>query len=300
MLTKLGKEIQEIRGIGSNGGSELTVVTERVDDIALLLGQLVKMRLPEVLDNHIPTHWKQRDLSWGWTIVIWLSYISRYGDHRKISVEAYVAGMSNTLSELTGQQIDSKDFTDDRLGIVLKYLSKPYWLKIEKDLNERTIKVYDLARETVRCDATSVSGNHQIVPDGLIQFGYHKDGTIKPQFKIMMAGLDPLGMPLATFVNSGETPDDRLYIPIIKRVDDSLNKAGLLYVGDCKISALETRASIVGRGNNYLSPLPLTGETATEMESWIDLGVEKDLNYDLEMVYRVDDDEKEVLSLCWI
>ena len=74
----------------------------------------------------------------------------------------------------------------------------------------------------------------------------------KPQFKIMMAGLGPLGMPLATEVVSGETADDGLYIPIIKRIDESLNKAGLLYVGDCKITALETRAYVVKQGNHYL------------------------------------------------
>lgn len=122
------------------------------------------------------------------------------GDHRKISVEAYIAGMQNTLNELTGQKIDSKDFTDDRLSTALKHLSKPYWKEIEKELNENTIKVYDLETETVRYDATCVSGNHQIDPFGLIQFGHYKDGTIKPQFKIMIAGLDPLGMPLATEV----------------------------------------------------------------------------------------------------
>lgn len=87
MVTKLGKEIQEVLGSSpcDLGGSELIVVTERVDDIAVLIGQLVKMELREVLDNHIPTHWKQRDLSWGWTIVIWLAYILSEGDHRKIS-----------------------------------------------------------------------------------------------------------------------------------------------------------------------------------------------------------------------
>lgn len=290
MVTKLNKETPEIIGasLQNLGAGALAVITERVDDIGVLIGLLFKMGLREVLDNHIPKHWKQRDLSWGWTIVIWLAYILSEGDHRKISVETYIAGMQKTLSELTGQKIDSMDFTDDRLSTTLKYLSKPYFLEIEKELNERTIKVYDLETKTVRYDATSVSGNHQIVPEGLIQFGHHKDGTIKPQFKIMMAGLDPLGMPLATEVVSGETADDDLYIPTIKRVDESLKKAGLLYVGDCKMSAIETRVYIVKQGNHYLSPLPLIGETANEMETWIDNGVEKDLNYDLEMVYRQD------------
>ncbi|HIE02865.1 MAG TPA: hypothetical protein EYP59_21720 [Thiotrichaceae bacterium] len=174
MITKLGKAIQDVFEAERQAleAEALVVVTVRFDDIALLIGLLFKMGLPEVLDNHIPSDFQQRDLSWGWTIVIWLAYISRYGDHRKISVEAYIAGMQNTLSELTGQKIVPKDFTDDRLSTTLKYLSKPYWIDLEKELNENTIKIYNLETKTVRCDATCVSGNHQIDPFGLIQFGH--------------------------------------------------------------------------------------------------------------------------------
>ncbi len=32
------------------GKSDLGILTERVDDVALLIGQMVKMGLPEVLD----------------------------------------------------------------------------------------------------------------------------------------------------------------------------------------------------------------------------------------------------------
>jgi transposase len=72
------------------GKSELVIITERVDDVAFLIGQMVKMGLPEVLDRHIPRHWTQRGLSWGWTAVIWLAYIITEGDHRKVSVETYL------------------------------------------------------------------------------------------------------------------------------------------------------------------------------------------------------------------
>ena len=44
------------------GTSDLVIITERVDDVALLIGQMVKMGLPEVLDRHIPHHWTQRGL----------------------------------------------------------------------------------------------------------------------------------------------------------------------------------------------------------------------------------------------
>src|SRR3989442_10635361 len=143
------------------GKSELVIITERVDDVAFLIGQMVKMGLPEVLDRHIPRHWTQRGISWGWTAVIWLAYIVTEGDHRKVSMETYLKGMRHTLRRLTAQGIEPLDFSDDRLSHLLKHLSKPaYWHQIEHDLNERSIEVYDLAQDVIRCDATTVSCDH--------------------------------------------------------------------------------------------------------------------------------------------
>ena len=143
--------------------SELVIITERVDDVALLIGQMINMGLPEILDRHIPRHWKQRGISWGWTAVIWLAYILTEGDHRKVSVETYIAGMKHTLNQLTAQVIEPLDFSDDRLSHLLKHLSKPrYWHPLERDLNARSIEVYDLSQEAIRCDATTVSGEMPI------------------------------------------------------------------------------------------------------------------------------------------
>src|SRR5712691_11501673 len=91
------------------GKSALVIMTERVDDVARLIGQMVTMGLPEVLDRHIPRHWKQRGLSWGWTAVMWLAYIVTEGDHRKVSVETYITGMKHTLSQLSNQVIEPGD-----------------------------------------------------------------------------------------------------------------------------------------------------------------------------------------------
>jgi transposase len=254
--------------------AELVITTERVDDVALLLGHMIKMGLVEVLDNYLPQHWKQRGLSWGWTAVIWLAYILTEGDHRKVSVEAYVRGMKQTLSQVTGQAIDPLDFSDDRLAVLLKYLSQPaYWHPIEQALNERSVHVYDLAVEVIRCDATTVSADHAVVNGGLVQFGHSKDDPSRPQIKLMAGSLDPLGMPLATVVVSGERADDGLYGPVIDRLEAGLNQTGLLFVGDCKMSALETRAHLVEHQHYYLSPLPLTGATAQQMDDWISQGV---------------------------
>ena len=292
MKIQLSQQAKEVLG-----KSELVIITERVDDVALLIGQMVKMGLPEVLDRHIPRHWKQRGLSWGWTAVLWLAHILTEGDHRKVSVEAYIKGMKHTLSRLTAQAIEPLDFSDDRLGHLLKHLSKSrYWHGIEQDLNERSIEVHALPQNVIRCDATTVSGDHEVTAGGLLQFGHSKDDPTRPQIKVMMGSLDPLGMPLSTDVLSGERADDGLYIPLIDRIRAGLSKSGLLFVGDCKMSALDTRGHIVRHQHVYLSPLPLTGATAEAMEAWIAEGVAKDEAGELERIFRTNDRGHEVLA----
>jgi uncharacterized protein with GYD domain len=163
MRVQLAQQAQEILG-----QSDLVVITERVDDVALLIGQMVTMGLVEVLDRHIPRHWTQRGISWGWTAGIWLASILTEGDHRKVSVETSLKGMHHTLSRLTAQGIEPLDVRDDRLSHLLKHLSKPaYWHQIEKDVNERSIEVYDLHQDVIRCDATTVSGEHEVTAGGL-------------------------------------------------------------------------------------------------------------------------------------
>jgi len=288
---QLAQQVQAILG-----ESDLVIITERVDDVALLLGQMVKMGFVEVLDRHIPRHWKQRGISWGWTAVIWLAYILTEGDHRKVSVEAYIKGMQTTLSHLSAQVIDPLDFSDDRLGHLLHYLSQPkYWQRIEEDLNAHSIEVYALAQDVIRCDATTVSGDHDVREGGLVQFGHSKDDPSRPQIKVMTGALDPLGMPLATDVLSGERADDGLYIPLIERIASGLNTTGLLVVGDCKMSALSTRAYVAKRQHFYLSPLPLTGTTAEAMADWISEGIEQDRAGKLERILRTNAREDEVL-----
>lgn len=278
------------------GQAELVIITERVDDVALLLGQMMRMGLVEVLDHHRPRHWKQRGLSWGWTAVIWLAYILTEGDHRKVSMESYVKGMLQTLSQVSGQAIEVLDFSDDRLAHLLKHLSQPrYWQAIEQELTARRIDIYDLSTAVIRCDATMVSGYHEVVDGGLFQFGHSKDDPSRAQLKLMTGSLDPLGMPLASEVVSGERADDGLYRPLLERLQASLKRSGLLFVGDCKMSALARRAYLAGQQPYYLSPLPLTGATAEQMPEWISQGVAKAQAGELHAITRKTAKDEEVL-----
>jgi len=258
------------------GHSALVIITERVDDVALLIGQMVKRGLPEVLDRPIPRHWTQRGRRWGWTAVIWLASILTEGAPRNVAVETSLQGMHHTLSHLTAQVIEPLDLSDDRLSPLLAHVSKAtYWHQIERDLHARSIEVYALSQDVLRCDATTVSGAHEVTAGGLVQFGQSKDEPTRPQIKVMLGSLAPLGIPLATGVLSGERADDGFYIPLIERMRTGLNKTGLLFVGDCKMSALDTRAYLARHQDGYVSPFPLTGATAEAMDAWIIVGVTK-------------------------
>ena len=47
------------------GQTELVVITDRVDDMVLLLGQMMRMGLTKIVDDHLPRYWRQEGLSWG-------------------------------------------------------------------------------------------------------------------------------------------------------------------------------------------------------------------------------------------
>jgi transposase len=250
-----------------------TIITERVDDIPLLLEQMQRMGLPTLFDTHFPTHGNWTGLSLGWVSTIWLSSILSRGDHRMVHVEPWVAKRLWTLGITTGQAVTRVDFTDDRLEIVLRRLSHDArWGAFESALNQHTVRVYDLSAERVHVASTSASAYATVSDGSLFQFGHSKDYRPDlPQVKVMQAVLDPLGMPLATDVVSGERADDPLYMPCIERVQASVDRHGLLYVGDCKMASRETRARLVVPGDFYLCPLPQVqlaeGELDTALEA---------------------------------
>ena len=236
------------------------VTTEQVDDIPVMLAQGKKIGVPEILDRHFVPHGNWQGTSLGWTSLVWLSHILSEGDHRLNQVEEWVEKRLHTLNISTGQQIRGQEWSDDRLGIVLDEMADDEdWREFETDLNRQTFRAYNLKPQRVRVDSTTVSGHWAVTEDGLFQFGHSKDHRPDlPQLKVMLSALDPLGMPVATQVVSGERADDKLYIPAIQQVSASLDEHGLLYVGDSKMAALATRAFIQHSHDYYLCPLSET------------------------------------------
>lgn len=247
------------------------ISSERIDDIVLLLSVMKQIGLPEIINQYLPRHGNEKGLDWGWVTVIWLSYILSRGDHRKVKVRDWVDQRSYTLETVCDLDLRETDFTDDRLGILLRRLSQSdTWSKIETHLGQESIRVYSLPTQQIRIDATTNSGYHQVSAEGLFQFGKSKDHPNLPQIKTMMASLDPLGMPLATLVVSGEKADDGLYLPAFEQVSSTLKQPELLCVGDCKMSAIQIRASIHCAQHYYLTPLSRIGKVPQQLEEWIE------------------------------
>jgi transposase len=235
----------------------LTILTERVDDIPVLLAQMQRMGIDRLLDKHFPTHGNREGLSLGLVTTIWLTHVLSEADHRMNRAQPWAERRLETLRGCSDVTLQVRDLADDRLADVLRHLSDDErWRAFEQELTEQLVRVYDLKPSCVRLDSTTASSYGAVSEDGLLQLGHSKDHRPDlPQLKVMLATLDPLGMPLATEVLSGQRADDPLYLPAIAQVRASLNTPGLLYVGDCKMAALGTRASIQAAGDYYLCPL---------------------------------------------
>jgi transposase len=228
-----------------------SLTVERIDDVPLLLAQMERMGIRELLDRHCPVHGNWLGLSLGWTATLWLTHLLSEGDHRLNQVEPWAVAHLTTLRQGTGQAVDRLDLTDDRLAAVLRALADDHhWAALESALTSRLLRVYDLG---------AASSEQLVTPDGLFQFGYSKDRRPdQPQVKIALATLDPLGLPLAALVVPGNQGDDPLYRPLIKRARAALGSGARLYVGDAKMATPQTRATVHQAGDYYLCPLPTT------------------------------------------
>ncbi len=266
----------------------MNITTEQIDDFPLLLEVMQRLGLPGIIDNHLRRHGLQQGLSWGWIATIWLAHILSQSNPRKQPVQSWVRQAQETIERITGMKVNELDFTDDRLTLLLRRLSKPEtWQAIETELGRSILRVYELKPERVRLDATTVSGYHASGEDTLFQYGHSQDDPSLAQVKVMVAALDPLGLLLVTQVVAGNQADDPLYVPAVDRVLQIIDGVGLLFVGDCKMSALSIRAHIHHLGHHYLCPLAQTGKTGEEMSEWIQAA--NNGKHDFQMIYREND-----------
>ena len=232
--------------------------TERVDDIPLLIAEIGKSKLSEYISREFPDHGNWSGLNVGKLTVGFLTYILSCGDHRLSRVEDWASNRIQVLRHcLEEKELTAKDFTDDRLGALLdKFSDSEKWNKFESAHNQEIIQIYnlDLKNEPIRLDAMITQSFRAAGED--FKYGHskqHRSGL--PQIKTMVATLDPLAMPLYSITVPGNTADDVLYRPVLKQLIEHLPLKNQLFVGDAKLSSVETRAYLHKNEHYYLSPL---------------------------------------------
>jgi len=261
---------------------------ERVDDIPLLLGLMKQLQLPETMERSLGSHHLHEGISNGWLACVWMAFILSEGNHRKVSVQDWAQSHHHTLEAIVGQALRPVEFSDDRLSIVLRRFHDADWSRLETDLWQATCQVYEVPIEAIRLDSTTTCGYHTIAADGVMQLGHSKDHRPDlPQLKLMAAAAQPAGHLITCDVHPGNAADDPLYVPLIERVRHLLGRSGLLYAGDNKMAALESRAHIACHKDYYLVPLPQTGEVPELFDAWVDAVV--DGRQEVELLYGKDE-----------
>lgn len=232
------------------------ILIEHIGSIPLILNALQKTGFIDLVNEAFPAHKNWEGLPIGETVAIWICYLLTRNDHRMCKVEGWIRSRGQIFRVFFKKPIFKKYFTDDRLARILdKFSVSEDWNAFEMRFNESFIRVYGIEMDRIRIDMTTANSGGIVTKDGIIQFGKTKDDPDRPQIKIALATLDPLGIPLTVNVVPGNSADDPLYVPIIQRIFTYTAKKGLLFLGDCKMGAILTRGFVAMNEAYYVCPL---------------------------------------------
>lgn len=140
---------------------------ERVDDIPVLLATLQRLKVDEILDRHFRSghRWKGA-LTFGEVACVWIAYITSQGDHRLCQLQPWAQDNLRTLSVCLGKAVRPLDFQDDRLADMLDHLALDEgWPDCEVDLNQHTVRVYDLDPNLFRVDTTTANSYVEVLSE---------------------------------------------------------------------------------------------------------------------------------------
>src|SRR5947208_6546877 len=150
---------------------------EAIADLPVLWAAFGRLDLPATLDRHFPTprHWKG-SLTPGEVLAVWLLFLVSQGDHCLNHVQPWVAQHQGVLSALVGKPVLPTHAHDDRLADWLTRLGQgDAFAALERDLNQHTLRVYQLPTALVRLDAAPANAYADVLSEqGLLPYGHSK------------------------------------------------------------------------------------------------------------------------------
>lgn len=178
-------------------------------------------------------------------------------NHRWSGMEAWVTPHQDRLAQLTGWAVTPKEATDDRWGWLIEAFGADLerLLQYQMEPGASIVQAYALPTAVGRFDLTAFNVDHAVdhsTQEGVLAFGHSKDRRpdLLP-FKQSLGTLDPCGVPLLTMTLKGNSADDPHYFPAWQPMRETLGNRDFIFVGDCKMGALETRLKIAQSGGIY-------------------------------------------------
>lgn len=284
----------------------MNIKHELIADIPLIIEFCKRLNLQFIIDKHLPTHGNQDGLSNGQLAIGWIAHILTQNNHCKAPVAEWQKTHKMILQALLEKEISDTDFEDSRLGRLLeKFAHDTMWHGLEESFYKDSFSILELdthapenfkeissiengISKTIKIDATTAYGHHEVIEGGIMQRGWSKDHRSDlPQLKIMVSVESNTGIQIASDVVPGNKNDDPLYLPVLERTRKAIDTVDCLMCGDCKMSALYIRANMVKNKEFYLVPMQLINSTKILFDDLVDKIVNG--NQNAELIMDIDD-----------
>jgi transposase len=288
---------------------EASYEAEEIGSIPMIFGLLDHVEVSTQINMHYPVHKNWQGGDKGIIVSIWLCYILTTKDHRLYTVESWFKAHQLSLNLLLKgygyKALSSKDFTDDRLGMLLSAFSnEEVWHIFMSTFSRNLLKMYDIRITHVELDATIAQQYRAIIEGGLLQMGHSKQHRSDlGQFKSMLSNAAEQNIPLMINTVSGNRADDGLYLPLIEQTRHIIGASGILWQGDSKLGSLDNRHAIASHKDFYLTPASLVqiktdvlrgyvSEYRAKNGKWEDVYIDKPIKKALDKPYNEADKDK--------
>lgn len=251
----------------------LDISNEQVGALPLLLGIIADLGIRDLIDAQISPHGGGASI--GSIVSAWICHLVLARDRQPGALGGWVARQSPTLSAMLESPPHPSDYTEERLDAILTILGDH---GIQAALDTAMLRHWALSHhlpaQTVRLGHMSI-GVAQ-TPGGLLERHPDRPGPgHRPdlhRLKLLLATLDPLGLPLCCRPMLRGADSDELYLPAYGAAMRALGKPDVLVIGDRKLSTLPVRGHIAAQGGYYLCAHNPTSDPG-QLAAWVDLAL---------------------------